>query len=359
MMITLYGKRFLASSLAGTVFSETRDLAFGIAKEADYALAENNTRLGFEFYRTPVILGSAEINSSTSQYDVVYKATIPQDVSGIITEIGLFPGTRKSTNNYDSKFLSDFTDASEWYDVNGTNAPLQTSLFARVGSSLAELAFPVDNTSSLTYEYKSNVGTLDISGYSANDSLTLAYKRFHTNLSSISIRFYTNDSNYFYGTFTPSSGTGDKITSISMSSVFNNTVGSPTASTISKIGLVLTRASASSAATAYLDGIRINDEDTFDPYFGLISRCLLSYSIASTGTSASNIVTVTPSENIFVGQFVTGTNLPANTTVTAISGSSVTLSQNPTGNVSTLNYIGLKKTEGRATDIEYKISLAF
>jgi hypothetical protein len=358
-MITVYGKRFLTSSLAGTVFSETRDLAFGIANESDYSVSENNTRLGFEFYRTPVVLATAEIDTATTQYDVIYKATIPQDVSGIITEIGLFPGTRKSSNNYDSKFLSDFGDPTEWYDSNGSNAPLLSSPYPRIGNSIAEMGFFGFDNSSQTFEYKSNTGILDISGYSANDSLTLAYKTIHANFESVDIRFYTNDSNYFYGTFTPSVGLGDKLTSIPMSSVFNNTVGSPTSSSISKIGLVIKRSSPSLPATIFLDGIRINDEDTFDPYFGLISRSILSFTKPTTGNDSSAVVTVTSSENIYVGQLVSGTNISANTTVTAIDGLSITLSQNPTGNISSLNYIGLKKTEGRSVDIEYKISLDF
>ena len=51
--------------------------------------------------------------------------------------------------------------------------------------------------------------------------------------------------------------------------------------------------------------------------------------------------------------------ISSNTTVTAINGLSITLSQNPSGNIANLNYIGLKKTEGRSVDIEYKISLDF
>ena len=358
-MITLYGKRFLTSSLAGTVFSETRDLAFGIANNSDYEVSENNTRLGFEFYRTPVILGSAEIDSTTGQYDVIYKATIPQDVSGIITEIGLFPGTRKSNNNYDSKFLSDFGDPLEWYDSNGNNAPLLSSPYPRIGNSIAEMGFFGYDSQNQTFEYKTNTGTLDISGYSANDTLTLAYRTIHSNFESVDIRFYTNDTNYFYGTFTPSAGLGDKLTSISMATVFNNTYGSPTASSIAKIGLVIKRSSPSLSATIFLDGIRINDEDTFDPYFGLISRSILYFTKPTTGNSSSNIVTVTSTENIYVGQMVSGTNISSNTTVTAINGLSITLSQNPSGNIANLNYIGLKKTEGRSVDIEYKISLDF
>ena len=44
---------------------------------------------------------------------------------------------------------------------------------------------------------------------------------------------------------------------------------------ITKIGIVVTSKS-SGTAVVYLDGLRIDDEDTFDANFGLISRSVLS-----------------------------------------------------------------------------------
>ena len=62
-----------------------------------------------------------------------------------------------------------------------------------------------------------------------------------------------------------------------MSELFLDPQGSnPSLLTISKIGIELTRSSASSACAINFDGIRINDEDTFDPTFGMISRSILT-----------------------------------------------------------------------------------
>ncbi|MFM7985011.1 MAG: hypothetical protein ACKPKO_37400, partial [Candidatus Fonsibacter sp.] len=105
--------------------------------------------------------------------------------------------------------------------------------------------------------------------------LTLAYNRANTNSSQIRIKFYSSSTDYFYGDIAPS-GTGDKISTVSMSDVFNNQSGTPDSSEISIIGIEVTRTSAASAATIYLDGLRINDQDTFDPTFGLISRSSLA-----------------------------------------------------------------------------------
>lgn len=290
-LITNFGKRYLTSFLAGTVSGGTRDICLGIADFTDYALAATNTRLGFEFYRLPVELGSIDINTSTPTYVVVYKTTIPQDVVGIIKEIGLYPGTRSSVNNFDSKFISDFETATDWYtaDTSQTPTSFTSNPSPRVGTSVLEFKFESGDTTNTTREYKYNVGLLDISGYSANDSLSLAYNRYDSNLASIKVKFYTSTGNYYYGTFTPSAGTGNKITSISMATVFSNIVGSPDGTSISTIGVEITRTSAASACKIYIDGLRVNDEDTFDPIFGLISRSVLGTSLSKTAGRSIDI----------------------------------------------------------------------
>ena len=106
-MITKFGKRFLTNLIAGNVSNLNKDIAIGI----DYTAAtENNTRLGFEYYRTPALLGSPDIQTSqgVSSHSVIFKTTIPQDVEGYINEIGLYPSSRTSINNYDSKMITDF-----------------------------------------------------------------------------------------------------------------------------------------------------------------------------------------------------------------------------------------------------------
>jgi len=84
-------------------------------------------------------------------------------------------------------------------------------------------------------EYTTTIPTLDLSGYSVNDSIRLAYYKYDNNLASIKIRFYSSSTEYYETTITPASGTGNFITSnILLSSV------------------------------------------TFDPEFGLISRSVVT-----------------------------------------------------------------------------------
>jgi hypothetical protein len=291
-MITKFGKRFLTDFIAGNSTFNTRDIALGIGTTAT---TENDTRLEFEFYRLPVSLGSIDIQTNDSAspilardgittipayssiYYAVYKATIPQDVSGVISEIGLYPGERKSINSYDSKFITSFENNYTWLDSSNNSPQLKANnttdpFLSKIGEHMVQF----DVAQSTSKEYINSIVNIDLSGYSVNDSLTLAYKKKDNNLTKITVKLYSSDTQYYYADFTPLSGTGDKIQSISMSSVFSNISSTaPDPTNITKIGIEVT-AGSGGATTVYFDGLRINDEDTFDPQYGLISRSILT-----------------------------------------------------------------------------------
>ena len=87
-MITKFGKRFLIDFIAGNSNFASKDLAIGIATGTQLPEADTNTRLGFEIYRMQVSLSSINIESDGSggfNYYSIFKATIPQDISGVIT----------------------------------------------------------------------------------------------------------------------------------------------------------------------------------------------------------------------------------------------------------------------------------
>ena len=134
----------------------------------------------------------------------------------------------------------------------------------------------VDVTSGQTKEYINSLISDDISGYSINDTISIAYKKADNNVSKIRVKFYSSDLAYYYVDFTPESGTGDKIQSLSLDNLFNNYTAAPNLpdpSSITKIGVETTATGGNT--TVYFDAIRINDEDTFDPGYGLISRPVL------------------------------------------------------------------------------------
>ncbi len=266
-VITKYGKRFLTSFLAGRDSFTSKSMAFGIDSTA---AADTDTRLGFEFYRAPVLFGSTDIQTAndTTTYAVVYKATIPQDVAGYITEVGIYPEFKQSLSSYDSKFIGDFDNQLDW-----TNTPLITSDGVRVGQYLLNMSS--DGTSAK--EYKNTVQSIDLSGYSINDTLRLAYIKNDANLASITIKFYSSALDYYSLTITPETGTGYKLsTDISLDNLFSNaSTANVDSSNINQIGILITPVSGQSTSVG-LDALRINDEDTFNPDFGLISRSILS-----------------------------------------------------------------------------------
>jgi hypothetical protein len=266
-VITRYGKRFLTGFLAGRDAFNSKTMAFGID---DTSATDTDTRLGFEFYRTPVEFGSTDIQTlnDTTTYAVIYKTTIPQDVSGYITEVGIYPEFKDSISSYDSKFIADFESQLDW-----TNTPSISSENSRIGQYTLNMSS--DGTASK--EYKSNIQQIDLSGYSVNDTIRLAYYKQDENLSNIVIKLYSSPSDYYSVTITPETGTGYKISpGILLSNLFSNASTSNVDPTnINQIGITITPES-STTTSVDMDALRINDEDTFSPDFGLISRSVLS-----------------------------------------------------------------------------------
>lgn len=352
-IITKFGKRFLTNTIAGNVSNLKKDIAIGI----DYTSAtENDTRLGFEFYRVPVFFGSSDIQTvdGESTYSTIFKTSIPQDVEGHINEIGLYPSTRSSINNFDSKFLTDFSSYLDWTDEDLFKADFSTNN-PRIGNNLVVM----QSNGPIANEYFYNISPIDLSGYSINDTVRLAYTKIDQELESIIIKFYSSNTQYFEYEITPSSDLGNLITNdIPMSLIFAGASNpAPDKSSINKIGIKITP---SGNTTTYVgfDGLRINDEDTFDPFFGLISRSVVINTTSVSGISGQNTINVSSVENLFIGQPVTGTGIAAGSLVSDIVNNTVTLSKNNTGTVSgNGSFYGIKKISGRSLDIEYKLDL--
>jgi hypothetical protein len=269
-IITKFGKRYLTNLLAGKVETADRDMAFGIGSTA---ATVDDTRLEFEFYRLPVGIYSTDIQTDTdgTTYAVVYKATLPQDVSGVISEIGIYPSTRTSSNNYDSKFLSEFSSPLDWEELAGGNPSL-----GYVNGKIGETTLEMYSGTGASKEYVTSVIPIDLSGYSKLDSLSFVYYQNDLNLSNIKIRFYSDVDKYYQIQIAPAGGVGYKMADeIYLEQLFAGAVNGPDLSSINRIGIVVTPVTGQQTSIG-ADGLRINDEDTFDPNFGIISRSILS-----------------------------------------------------------------------------------
>ena len=294
-IISIYGLSTTAFNLSNVTINSATSSQFTVVNNATgtavsgstsgraYKLAtENDTRLGFEFYRMPVTLASPDITTSlnSSSYAAVFKATIPQDVSGTISEIGLYPSSRLSVINYDSKFLADFYDATDWTTSSGFNPESST-----IGTKIADNILNFTSNAGTAKEYLYNIN-LDLTGYSNQDTVTLAYYKTDENISNIRIKLYHTDDAWFYHDIALQSGTGYKISpEMYLYDLFNQHEGSgtPDRGSIIRIGIEITP-TAGETTTVGMDGLRINDEDTFDPLYGLISRTTLATPlIKSTG----------------------------------------------------------------------------
>ena len=302
-MITKFGKRFLTNYLAGNVSFAEKNIGLGIGSSAESDL---DTRLNFEFFRFPIQFGSIDIETNETEnpitardgettiapgdtlYSIVYKTTIPQDVSGVIKEVAIYPSSGLSANTFTGKMIALFEDVTNWNLVGGVGNPQLTetseSYPAKVGNTTAKISNDGLTTS---IEYKTSIPTSDFSGYSPNDSMTFSYLKVDTRLSAIIVKLYTSNSDYYSLEFSSTSGTiedggtwadlGNKIHSVMLSELA--ITGSPDLANINSIGIEITCSSSSSPATVYLDALRINDEDTFDPINGMISRSVLTTAI--------------------------------------------------------------------------------
>jgi hypothetical protein len=278
-ILTKFGKRYLTQYLAGQAVSFEKDIAIGVGSTA---ATINDTQLEFEFYRSAVKLSSMDITTDPitgdSTYAVVYKATIPVDVSGVIKEIGLFPNKVFGTTDYSSNAISLFTNRQLWTDSSGAYPTTISSPTPNIGTDYTS----VTALSSGHKEYFYDLN-LDISGYSPNDSFTIAYNQSDLNLDYIYIRTYDSNNNYYEIRYPADNTTGYKIKSLTLNNLYSSGYGSgsPDNTAIVKISVGV-QAKSSGSSTVLFDGLRINDEDSFRSDYGLISRSVLATPIIKT-----------------------------------------------------------------------------
>jgi len=259
-MITKFGKRFLTDYIAGNRTFFDKVLSVGIATNAEYPLSDTNSRLGFEFYSVPVLFGGIDVDTSTTPYTytAIYSTKLPANLAGKINEIALYPGRRVSNNSYDSRFITTFESPFEW-----SPSPTLNENDYRVGNSSLDL----DSDGTSQQEYVAIIPSFDISGYSNFDTISFSYKANDANLSAVKVRLYSSEAAYFEFNFTGHS-VGWNIKDVPFADM--TAVGNPQRSSISKLGIVVVPTTSATSIT--VDGLRVNDEDTFDPAYGMIAR---------------------------------------------------------------------------------------
>lgn len=277
-IITKFGKRFLTQYLAGIGAGQSKDIAIGIGTST---ASINNTQLDFEFYRIRAAIESSDIQTDAatgiSSYAVVYKATLPVDVAGYINEVGLFPSISFGDTDYQSQIISTFENPLFWLDEVSLPAESAVDPVPPIGANWMS----VTSEAGAVKEY-SYTTDIDLTGYSANDSLTLAYRQTDLNLDYVFIRMYSSDSDYYEVRFQGDT-VGNKLNKIDLRYPYNNididdtagyNTGSPTKD-IQKISVGV-KANTGTDSVVLFDGLRINDEDSFRTDYGMISRSVLT-----------------------------------------------------------------------------------
>lgn len=278
-ILTKFGKRYITQYLAGKSTSNLKDIALGVGSTA---ATINDTQLEFEFYKSVVNMSSVDIQTSQltgeSTYGIVYKSTVPVDVAGVISEVGLFPSVTFGSTDYAGNSISTFENNQEWYDSNKEFAQALTSSEPKIGTYYISIG--AASSQSKNYFYNFN---LDISGYSSNDSLTLAYYQPDLNLDYVFVRTYDSNDRYYEIRYPSNNSIGYKINSLTLNNLYTSGYGNgtPDNESIVKISVGV-KAKSSGSTNVLFDGLRINDEDAFRSDYGLISRSVLSTPIVKT-----------------------------------------------------------------------------
>lgn len=255
-MITTNGKSHIKRYMAGIVSSIGEALAFGIGNTAE-ALSDED--LNFEVGRVDVELVSYDFSADL----LIFKATIPQEFAGTIYEVGLWSSLSDSrAGSYVSQVLTSFDSESEQW-VGGSYATTNT----RVGVDSLRLAPGASTSASATLSELE----MDLSGFSGVDQFSIAFNSGATTPTNLTIDFKNDSSNYYRWTVVPTSGY--QLVTVNKSTL--TATGAPNWATISTIAVTV-NAAAGGAAQIDFDAIRINDTDTDNPEYTLVSREVLS-----------------------------------------------------------------------------------
>lgn len=260
-IITTTGRGLILRYLAGNIGTFAGAIAVG---SHAVPATVGDTKLGFEYARGAVTLGAAYVPAN----QIVFKATIPMETSGLIYEMGLYPFLRQTETEYAGQVYLGFDSNLEGLvggGVNTTNYRIGTDSYeATVAASTATAT----STATITAEQARG----NFIGYGPSDSFSLAYFINDANTASIRVRLYVDNLNYFEYTVSPGTATGYRVTDWNKSAFV--ATGTPSWEDITYADFTIA-AGTGGATTVQLDGLRVNDTDVY-PDYGLVSRAVFA-----------------------------------------------------------------------------------
>lgn len=256
-IITNIGKRHILNYLADKVTDRSRYIGIGIGSasptSADY-------KLQFEINKYQVYTSTIDYSSNV----IIMKAQLPLQLAATISELALFPGVSTSRAAED-RVITFFNNDASW--TNGSY------ISESANSKINNTSFQIESSNGSIVTAASTDIPFDVSGYSTDDSISIAFKQNDVNLQYIDISFSSSDTDYYKYRINGTSVIGHRIVEVPLVDFFANPVGDPKDS-ISKISITV-KANASTSTSVDFDGMRINDNDTYIQETGAISRAAL------------------------------------------------------------------------------------
>lgn len=282
-MLTTNGKNHIRRYLAEYVPSIAGAMAFGVGSRAAIG---GDFALHFEALRSP-------INSRVFDFannKLIYKATVPAEFSGVVTELGLFSLYEDPKAGVGvSRLLTDIQEGEGW--VNSGTA-VSSTFFVDLDTDLNR-SFPRFGTSGLRQTPAAS-GTandsltdimLDMTSYSGADFITVALNVGNANTSTIAVRFMTDASNY-YSFSVAAGGAGYKVFEFAKGGA--TVTGSPDWASIREIRLSTTSGGGGASDVTW-DAIGLVDTDTVNLDYVLVARKVLDTPIVVAANQSQEV----------------------------------------------------------------------
>lgn len=269
-MITGDGRRFIKRYLAGQAGTLVGAISVGVGSTP---ASLNDKRLQFEFARVPVIVTDYDFAND----QLVFKGTLPDTVEGAIYEIGLWTTEVNAlAGNQESRIITTFDSTTEeWspktFDTENT----------RLGDDSLKLTPAASATASALLTGL----TLNLGDYTPQDNFVASYFVGNANAAFVRFRLRTDASNYYeFNVAAPTAGY--KFTEFKRSTA--SVVGTPDWADITEVQVVVV-AKAAGTASVQFDGLRVEDDDSISPEYGMIARNVLSTAILKTEGTVRDI----------------------------------------------------------------------
>jgi len=268
-LITTEGKRLILRVLAEQASSLGQAIGLGVGAAAATVA---DLRLQWEIDRQQIAIRNVDYDNSR----VIMKTTLPQNSIYKIYEIGLWS---QFTNDFNSDNVSRVLTTFETSFESWTNTTVDATQSRTSPDSVKiDAGSSATTTSSLGVE-------LDLSGYSALDTFNIAFYKANNNITTLKLNFASTGGSWEGSATVSALPVGYNIISIAKGAF--TATGTPDWSAITTMSVKVT--AGGSAGYLIMDGIRIEDGDTLNPAYALVSRSVLGSPLTKTDSSPMDI----------------------------------------------------------------------